>query len=109
MNKQEKLPPLAWLKPGDSKYPTTLCKYPSDSQPKMLATLGNLEILQQQKLAFFCSVKCPGAIILQTYDLARALRDAGVTVISGFHSPMEKECPLSPFTWNTTCDYFPSS
>ncbi len=29
---------------------------------------------------------------MQTYDAACALRDAGVTVISGFHSPMEKEC-----------------
>jgi predicted Rossmann fold nucleotide-binding protein DprA/Smf involved in DNA uptake len=58
----------------------------------MLTVLGNLDILQRKKLALFCSVKCPGALILQTYDLARALRDAGVTVISGFHSPMEKEC-----------------
>jgi len=37
-------------------------------------------------------VKCPGKVILQTYDLARALREAGVTVIGGFHSPMEREC-----------------
>ena len=29
---------------------------------------------------------------MHTYDLAQALADAGVTVISGFHSPMEKEC-----------------
>jgi predicted Rossmann fold nucleotide-binding protein DprA/Smf involved in DNA uptake len=26
------------------------------------------------------------------YDLARALRDAGVPIIGGFHSPMEQEC-----------------
>jgi len=31
-------------------------------------------------------------VVLRTYDLARALRDAGVPVIGGFHSPMEKEC-----------------
>jgi predicted Rossmann fold nucleotide-binding protein DprA/Smf involved in DNA uptake len=31
-------------------------------------------------------------VILDTYDLARELRDASVTVIGGFHSPMEKEC-----------------
>lgn len=43
-------------------------------------------------LALFCSVKCPGNLILKTYDLARQLRDAGTVVISGFHSPMEKEC-----------------
>lgn len=54
--------------------------------------IGNLAILEKRLLGFFCSIKCPGAIILQTYDLVRALRDAGVPVISGFHSPMEKEC-----------------
>jgi predicted Rossmann fold nucleotide-binding protein DprA/Smf involved in DNA uptake len=31
-------------------------------------------------------------VIVQIYDLARALRDSGISVISGFHSPMEKEC-----------------
>ncbi len=29
---------------------------------------------------------------MNTYDLDRVLRDAGITVISGFHSPMEQEC-----------------
>lgn len=43
-------------------------------------------------MALFCSVKCPGDLILKTYDLARSLRDNGITVIGGFHSPMEKEC-----------------
>jgi len=54
--------------------------------------LGNLTILEKRLLGFFCSIKCPGEIILQTYDLVRALRDASVPVVSGFHSPMEKEC-----------------
>jgi hypothetical protein len=31
-------------------------------------------------------------VILRIYDMVRALRDAGVPVIGGFHSPMEKEC-----------------
>ena len=53
---------------------------------------GNLDILARKPLALFCSVKCPGNLILKTYDLARELRDAGAAVISGFHSPMEKEC-----------------
>jgi hypothetical protein len=39
-----------------------------------------------------CSVKCSGNAILQTLDLAQQLRDAGVPVIGGFHSPMEREC-----------------
>jgi len=54
--------------------------------------IGNLQILEQALLGFFCSTKCPGEIILRTYDLARALREAGVSMIGGFHTPMEKEC-----------------
>jgi predicted Rossmann fold nucleotide-binding protein DprA/Smf involved in DNA uptake len=34
----------------------------------------------------------PGNVIVQTYDLARALPNAGAPVIGGFHAPMEKEC-----------------
>lgn len=80
------------LQQDDSCYPSALRKYLGDRAPVTLAALGNLDILRQRKLALFCSVKCPGNLILQTYDLARGLRDAGVTVIGGFHSPMEKEC-----------------
>jgi predicted Rossmann fold nucleotide-binding protein DprA/Smf involved in DNA uptake len=54
--------------------------------------IGNLDILKQKKLALFCSVRCPGSIIIQAYDCVKVLRDAGITVISGFHSPVEKEC-----------------
>jgi predicted Rossmann fold nucleotide-binding protein DprA/Smf involved in DNA uptake len=54
--------------------------------------IGNLDILKAHLLGFFCSTKCPGNVIVHTYDLVRALRDAGVPVISGFHAPMEKEC-----------------
>ncbi len=67
-------------------------EYLEGAPPTPVAALGNRQILQRPKLALFCSVKCPGKLIVQTYDLAVALRKAGVTVIGGFHSPMEKEC-----------------
>jgi predicted Rossmann fold nucleotide-binding protein DprA/Smf involved in DNA uptake len=54
--------------------------------------LGNLDILTKPLLGFFCATRCPGSVILRTYDLALALREAGVPVIGGFHTPMEKEC-----------------
>jgi predicted Rossmann fold nucleotide-binding protein DprA/Smf involved in DNA uptake len=54
--------------------------------------IGNLRLLETRPLAFFCSTRCPGNVILQIYDLVRALRDTSVPVIGGFHSPMEKEC-----------------
>lgn len=57
-----------------------------------LWTIGNLDILKKDLLGLFCSVKCPGNVIIKTYDIVRKLRNAGIAVISGFHSPIEKDC-----------------
>lgn len=59
---------------------------------KNLRAVGNLRIAESNKLALFCSKKCPGMLIIRTHDLAHALRDAGIAVIGGFHSPVEEEC-----------------
>ncbi len=59
---------------------------------KTLRTAGNYILLNRPKIALYCSAKCPGKLILDTYDLAKQCREKGVTVISGFHSPMEEEC-----------------
>ncbi len=56
-----------------------------------VALQGNSDILDKRLISFFCSVRCPGDIILKTYDLARVLREADVTIVGGFQSPMEKE------------------
>ena len=53
---------------------------------------GNFEVLDKSLIGFFCSVRCPGDVILKTYDLARSLRETDVTIVGGFQSPMEKEC-----------------
>ncbi len=53
---------------------------------------GNRAILQRKKLALFCSVKCPGDLIDKTYNLVQKIRDNGICAISGFHSPVEREC-----------------
>jgi predicted Rossmann fold nucleotide-binding protein DprA/Smf involved in DNA uptake len=60
--------------------------------PAQLAALGNLALLSLPKTALFCSARCPGQTILAAYDKAVSWRDAGRCVISGFHSPIEKEC-----------------
>ena len=56
-----------------------------------VSVLGDLALLDGMLTGFFCSVRCPGDIILKTYDLAKALRGAEITLIGGFQSPMEKE------------------
>ena len=62
------------------------------SQPPETAHLGSLRLLDGAPTALFCSNRCPGDLILKTYDLAKAMRDAGVPVIGGFQTPMEREC-----------------
>ncbi len=76
----------------DRGYPESVRRFLGDQAPETIFLLGNPEILRQTKIALFCSSKCPGNQILRTYDLARKWRDEGKTVISGFHSLMEKEC-----------------
>lgn len=80
------------IRRSDAIYPGHLRVYLRDDAPERIRALGDLNILRERLLALFCSVKCPGNAILKTYDLARALRDASVPVIGGFHTPMEKEC-----------------
>ena len=63
-----------------------------DGAPAQLSALGNLDLLESPKIALFCSTRCPGAAILAAYDRAAHIRDAQSCVISGFHSPVEKEC-----------------
>ena len=53
---------------------------------------GNFRLLDKPLTALFCSNRCPGDIILKTYDLARAKRDAGEPAVGGFQTPMEREC-----------------
>lgn len=65
----------------------------ADSESGPAFTLnGDLGILDRIRIGLFCSVRCPGDVILKTYDLARMLRETDATIIGGFQSPMEKEC-----------------
>jgi len=73
-------------------FPTALSKATEGTGFSRFWAIGDVKILSNPLLGLLCSIRCPGRVIVQTYDLARALRDAGVPMIGGFHSPMEKEC-----------------
>lgn len=75
-----------------AEYPARLRERLGGDAPAQLSALGNLELLRLPTIALFCSVHCPGNAILTAYDQAARWRDAGRCVISGFHSPVEKEC-----------------
>ena len=80
------------IKRGEPAYPSSIAEYLADNAPKTITAIGNPDILQSKTLAIFCSNKCPGNIILKTYDVMRQIRERGITVISGFHSAIEREC-----------------
>lgn len=86
---------LVEIKQGSSGYPRSLRERLGRTAPASLRVIGDPVLLQQNLLAIFCSVRCPGNEILRLYDVARGLRDAGVPTVSGFHTPMEKECLIT--------------
>lgn len=80
------------IKQGDDDYPAFLKDRLGENAPLCLYTMGSPSILRHRLLGLICSIQCPGSIVIRTFDAIRALRDAGVVIIGGFHSPMEKEC-----------------
>lgn len=75
------------INPGEPDYPARL-----NGSSLVLHGIGNRAILREPTVALICSVQCPGSVIIKTFDAIRELRDAGVVIAGGFHSPMEKEC-----------------
>ena len=80
------------LTQGEPGWPVRLDKRLGADAPAHLHLLGSPELLAPPLTALLCSTHCPGAAILRAYDQAARWRDAERPVISGFHSPMEKEC-----------------
>ena len=63
-----------------------------EPMPKFCDVVGSREPVVDASLGLFCSERCPGDLIVSACDVAIALREAHVPVISGFHSPVEREC-----------------
>jgi hypothetical protein len=56
---------------GDPDYPAGLTATLGPTAPTHLALAGNPDVLGRDKLALFCSTRCPGDLILKAYDLAK--------------------------------------
>lgn len=57
----------------------------------MIYTLGNMELMERKKVAFFASSKTASLSVFPTLDWAVEIaRREEVTVCSGFQSPLEK-------------------
>lgn len=87
-----KAPTVSGLTRSDACWPRQLEDRLGNEGPSRLWAIGNREILAEHKVGLFCSVRCPGNAIIAAHDAARKLRENGTTVVSGFRSPVEKEC-----------------
>ena len=56
-----------------------------------LKTIGDINVLNHNLLAIMYSQSCPGDLVLKGFDAAKQIRDQGITVVSGFHSSMERD------------------
>lgn len=57
-----------------------------------LWAIGDSRSLSTSKTGLLCSSQCPASLIVAMHDLALSWGMAAKTVLSGFHSPVEKEC-----------------
>ena len=83
---------VTMIEPTSPDFPTALLDGALVASSHCIWAIGNLDILRTRLVGFFCSTKCPGSVFVHISDPARTLRDAGISVISGFHAPMEREC-----------------
>ena len=61
-------------------------------QGRKLWCHGDRELLNEPLHGILCSKACPGEKIIEAIDLAQRWRVENRSVISGFHTPVEKEC-----------------
>ena len=78
--------------PSDPRWPRQLNERLTTAAPAQLWINGNLEIFDKHKIGLFCSGRCPEDAIVNAHRAARKFSQEEATVVSGFHSPTEKEC-----------------
>src|SRR5262245_17334861 len=80
------------ITPSDPHWPRQLNARLTNTSPAHLWIVGNPEILGQHKVGLFCSARCPEDAIVNAHRAARKFSREEATIVSGFHSPTEKQC-----------------
>jgi len=92
----QRLPPktsdLTLIGREDPRLPGSVKKLMSALGAPSIQTIGNIQLLGLGTLGLICSVRCPGEIILATYDFIKAYSRTDIAIVGGFHSPMERQC-----------------
>lgn len=74
----------------DADWPKRLARL-APEEPEALLLFGNSDLLTAPSLGYFCSVRAPGRIIVESFDIAAGLASSRGVLIGGFQSPLERE------------------
>src|SRR5262245_47446344 len=80
------------ITPSDPHWPRQLDERVTTRRSAHRWIIGNLEILGKHKIGLFCSARCPEDAIVNAHTAARKFCQEEATMVSGFHSPTEKQC-----------------
>lgn len=83
---------IVTVRAGAVDYPEALAARLGPAAPGTIQLIGNPELLRVPLTAWFSSGRLPAQLVIPALELACAMRDEGVAVASGFHSPVEREC-----------------
>jgi len=83
--------PITKIYSSDPRYPGSLQRYLGAKAPEVISLQGNPYLLGSRSLGVFSSTTCPDDVAVNTYLLAQHLRRSPITIIGGFHSPVEQE------------------
>lgn len=83
---------IVTLSKSSAKVPPRGAGEPASKPSRQVWPAGSVPALDRETTALFCSSRCPGSIILETFDAITALRSEARVLIGGFQSPMEWEC-----------------
>jgi predicted Rossmann fold nucleotide-binding protein DprA/Smf involved in DNA uptake len=85
------MPDLLQIQRESPGYPAAVERFLGDAAPDPIHCLGNPDLLDRPMTALFASARAPGTVLNATFDLAQHLRATERQVVSGFHSPLERE------------------
>lgn len=79
------------MKPAPIILPAILRDRLDNDAPEQLTSVGNAALLIEPLLGLISSRECPGHVLIETLDRVPEWVKAGRIIVSGFHSPLERQ------------------
>jgi len=83
--------PIITITNKEKVFPQGISQWLKAGAPSRLYYIGDIGMIMQPMTGLFSSIRCPSSLIIKAQDIAKELGNNCIHVISGFHSPIEKE------------------